>query len=1089
MKQPGQRGDDNQADEMIETSSRSRVEVSSRSRVEISSRSRVETCDHLEASAHGHHEVEIELATMSSTCGPAYTQLRTPRPSTDASMLPEDDEASRSAGSKMGAARPQASHQLRIDCSSTQYETTPAPDANGLTTDRVYRERSQRGMTLVYAPTIREQLQAHMTSRVGVYLELINTSFSVLCCLFYLFQLYAPTMYDALQIQVVEITLTCYFALHYLVHFYTTEDVWQFVLSMNGVIDVITIVPAFIMFLSTTQNSKALTIFRVFRVFRALRVLRLYRLIRSRKHGYNYEWGVFTFSICAIIFVAAGIFQALEDYPERTRNIEFHDALYFILVTLATIGYGDIVATTTLSEVFVMGLIVAVVTVVPGQLTRLNALHKPRYAHDDAYRGRPKKSHVVVSGHIAHEAFADFLTEFYHPSRGVVDFDVVVLGRDAPSDVMTRLLGNVAYAAKTTYLKGSLMLEKDRSRVHLENAEAVFVLANRQSADHAAEDASTLLQALSVRNYADSTGRRVRTYLQMIADAHHDLSHIIGATQTLHTNRMKDDIVARGTVCPGACALILNLIQSIDEKKYQKHILGPAPWIQEYIGGMSRQIYAIVFSEAFDGHLFQDVARRVYHGFESILLAVYRRDKDEGHPRVCLGPFHKPILEGDIGFVVASSSYVVHQILADYSMLVHNEAEDASSRSRSTSFRHHPLISTNNLLHRQSPLHQRLSQSIRSPTDQGSFGFESVMSLDEAIRHATKKATKSLTQHVVLCGSLRHIVPVIHRLRRMYYQLDGQYPSLVLLCDTAPTPHDFPPDYALPSHVHFVIGSSLRCADLVRVGAPNAKAVLLYPYDSQQHFRNESSTDESSDTTTCLLDYGVVTSLLCLETASDLAHVALNAESAAAQDDLVFYASNRVPLSAVQDHLVCHYPNLNPALFRGTSSIQSMSARLRQHSAAETPESHEVPCVAVLTRGSNIKFCRPRDVHVCADDLPYLAPAYAAGRVFVDSRLDLLLCQAFYNPYITEVIHALAGSESDAPILRLVELPSALVGLTFGDLVLRMLSSDAIVLGLYRCPHKRLGNLLPYVYTSPPRETRLHSKDKVFLLAREATVP
>ncbi|OQR87797.1 hypothetical protein ACHHYP_08037 [Achlya hypogyna] len=1000
------------------------------------------------------HEVEIELATISSDL--AYQQLKTPR--VDTKPLARRDESS-------GLKRP-SSIDIRAD-------DTPVPPDIVVRHENLRRQRSKRHATLVYTPSWREWLQGHMTSRVGVYLELINTTFSVLCCIFYLIQLYIPRTYDALCIRHVEITLTCYFAAHYLLHIYTSEDLKQFALSMNGIIDVITIVPAFIMYFSTAQSFKAVTLFRVLRVFRALRVLRLYRLIRSRKHGYNYEWGVFTFSICAIIFVAAGIFQALEDYPERERAIAFHDSLYFILVTLATIGYGDIVATTVLSEFFVMALIVAVVTVVPAQLTRLTALHKPKYAYDDAYSPRPRRGHVIVCGHIAPEAFADFLAEFYHPSRGVVSFDVVVLCAHAPSEVLNRLLSNVAYAAKTTYLRGSLMNERDRARVHLAGAEAVFVLANRHTPLSAAEDAATLLQALSVRNYADSTGRRLRTYLQMISDAHHDLSHIIGASQTLHAKRMKDDIVARGTVCPGACALILNLIQSVDEKKYHKRMAYPAPWMQEYLTGMSRQIYTIVFSEAFENHEFHDVARRLYHGFEVILLAVYRRDKDDRHPHVCLCPFGEAILEGDIGFVVASSAHTVHQILADYPQIVESEA-DAGRRSRSTSFRHQPLVSTSNLLHRQSPVHKRMLV-VQSPpaSGAGAFGFES---LQEALENAVKKDTRSMEGHVVLCGSLRHVVPLVSRLRHMYHDLDGVFPVLVLLTDSVPTPSDFGPDWTLPADVFFVHGTSLRCADLGRVGAPQAKAVLLYPYDSQAHA-------DDGDADHALLDYGAVTSLLCLETACDLAPLSLSAESTAAHDDLAFYATQSLPLAAVADHLVGHYPHLDPALFRG-GSLQSMSARLRQHSAGDGPQwqwQNETPCVAVLHHGSNIKFCRPRDPHCNADDLPYLAPAYAAGRVFVDTRLDLLLCQAFYNPYITEVIQALAGDS-----LRLAEVPPAFVGLTFGELHLHLLAHDQLVLGLARCPHRRLGNLLPFVYTSPRPSAQIHSNDKMYVVARSS---
>ncbi len=111
--------------------------------------------------------------------------------------------------------------------------------------------------------------------------------------------------------------------------------------------------------------------------------------------------------------------------------------------------------TRPLTQFFVMGLIVVVVTTVPAQISRLHALHVSIHAYDGSYAGRPGRGHVIVCGHVSDDSFADFLTEFYHPSRGVISFDVVVLASEPPSAAMSRLLSNVVYATKTTYLKGA----------------------------------------------------------------------------------------------------------------------------------------------------------------------------------------------------------------------------------------------------------------------------------------------------------------------------------------------------------------------------------------------------------------------------------------------------------------------------------------------------------------------------------------------------------------------------------------------------------------------------------------------------------
>ncbi|RHY31355.1 hypothetical protein DYB32_004918 [Aphanomyces invadans] len=798
-------------------------------------------------------------------------------------------------------------------------------------------------------------------------------------------------------------------------------------------------------------SSRALTLFRVFRVFRALRVLRLHNLIRSRKHGYNYEWGVFVFSLSAIIFVAAGIFHALEDYPERDRQLQFHNSLYYILVTLSTIGYGDIVPTRTLTEFFVMGLIIVVVTTVPAQISRLHDLHVSMKAYDGAYTSRPGRGHVIVCGHVVHDSFADFLAEFYHPSRGVINFDVVVLSPDPPSSAMTRMLSNVVYANKTTFLKGvmwSLVHDVDRKRTMLECAEAVFVLADKDARATEAQDASTLLQALSIRNYADS-----------------------------------------------------------------------------------QQVFAVLFSAVFDGHLYDDVARRFFTGyvissakevaigdgrFDVVLFAVYRREKDEDTPRVTLSPFGKTMRPGyvspklhipsprldvgrrDIGFILSTSASVVHAIQSEYSAVV--EGELSAPSPRHSSQRSIPVVSKSNLLQRKFVRKVTLAPTIHpssTPPATGTMDSDPKTVLEAQLSDATRKDMMDMQDHVVVCGATRHILPLVDVLRAMYASTThlaepASPPPLVLLVNHIPTANDFGHDYVLPPDVYFVRGVSTQCPDLSRVSIQRAKAVLLFPLERSHQ---PATIDDAY-----LLDYGVVTSLLCLETTCDNAKAqqTSNGRSAAtvARDEVAFYANRNVPLQDVQNRMLEHFPTLNPDVFRAPS-IENMSRRLSACPGEASTSSSvavastffsDLKSMAVLQRGSNIKFCRPRDVLFSCDSLPYLSPAFAAGRVFVDSRLDLVLCQAFYNPYITELLHLLTGNPlnpdalAHGPILTQIDIPVEFVSGRYGDLVLAMMRLGKIALGLYRYPNIRLGNTVPYVLTAPPSDTVVFHHDRLFVI-------
>jgi hypothetical protein len=130
------------------------------------------------------------------------------------------------------------------------------------------------------------------------------------------------------------------------------------------------------------------------------------------------------------------------DHPDGTcfDTLKFHDALYFILVTASTIGYGDISPKTSLGRVVVMMMGVSIILILPGQVaevqeviaTRRKQQHK--YETYDQLRNKAasrslktvssQTGHVIVAGHISENGLTRFLMEFLHPCRGHVDMNV-----------------------------------------------------------------------------------------------------------------------------------------------------------------------------------------------------------------------------------------------------------------------------------------------------------------------------------------------------------------------------------------------------------------------------------------------------------------------------------------------------------------------------------------------------------------------------------------------------------------------------------------------------------------------------------------
>ncbi|GLE07328.1 hypothetical protein PINS_up017458 [Pythium insidiosum] len=180
--------------------------------------------------------------------------------------------------------------------------------------------------------------------------------------------------------------------------------------------------------------------------------------------------------------------------------------------------------------------------------------------------------HVVVTGDVSYDSVSSFLHEFYGPRQGLVDMDVVVLADEQPSRHLAALLRQAQYQRRVSYLFGSLLHEKDAARARVDSATAVFVLATAQPTRHASTaDASTILHAIAVDRvtlHARQRSDAMRCFIQLLAPRPpRCLRQITGVEVALNTPRVRAAILARNVVCPGATALVLNLLSSAKDSE------------------------------------------------------------------------------------------------------------------------------------------------------------------------------------------------------------------------------------------------------------------------------------------------------------------------------------------------------------------------------------------------------------------------------------------------------------------------------------------------------------------------------------------
>ncbi len=185
-------------------------------------------------------------------------------------------------------------------------------------------------------------------------------------CVTFVWETYpiAPATYDFLM--KVDLAITIIFLIDYLVRFWSERFSIRYLFTPLALVDLLAILP---LFLSAH--------FQFIRVLRLLRILRLLRVLQREKPSSflpsEFRLRVVTifFTLFCIIFIYAGMIYEIEHKVNPIQIRTFFDSLYFSVVSVTTVGYGDIVPLSWQGRVATLLMICSGVILIPWQVTEL----------------------------------------------------------------------------------------------------------------------------------------------------------------------------------------------------------------------------------------------------------------------------------------------------------------------------------------------------------------------------------------------------------------------------------------------------------------------------------------------------------------------------------------------------------------------------------------------------------------------------------------------------------------------------------------------------------------------------------------------
>lgn len=163
-----------------------------------------------------------------------------------------------------------------------------------------------------------------------------------------------PDLSDETQywLQVIEIVCVIIFTIEYLLRIYVADRKLKFIFSFFGLIDFLAILPFYLSFGVDLRSLRTLRFVRLFRVFKLVRYNRAIKHFTNAISTAKEEILLFLFVTVILIYLSAvGIYYfENEAQPEHFSSI--FSSLWWAIVTLTTVGYGDIYPITVGGRVF-----------------------------------------------------------------------------------------------------------------------------------------------------------------------------------------------------------------------------------------------------------------------------------------------------------------------------------------------------------------------------------------------------------------------------------------------------------------------------------------------------------------------------------------------------------------------------------------------------------------------------------------------------------------------------------------------------------------------------------------------------------------
>uniref|UniRef100_A0A8C1EFG3 Calcium-activated potassium channel subunit alpha-1 n=1 Tax=Cyprinus carpio carpio TaxID=630221 RepID=A0A8C1EFG3_CYPCA len=470
----------------------------------------------------------------------------------------------------------------------------------------------------------------------------------------------------------IDMAFNVFFLLYFGLRFIAANDKLWFWLEVNSVVDFFTVPPVFVS-VYLNRSWLGLRFLRALRLIQFSEILQFLNILKTSN-------SIKLVNLCSIFIstwlTAAGFIHLVENSGDPWENFQnsqplsYWECVYLLMVTMSTVGYGDVCAKTTLGRLFMVFFILGGLAMFASYVPEIIELIGNRKKYGGSYSAVNGRKHIVVCGHITLESVSNFLKDFLHKDRDDVNVEIVFLHNISPNLELEALFKR--HFTQVEFYQGSVLNPHDLARVKIESADACLILANKYCADPDAEDASNIMRVISIKNYHP----KIRIITQMLQ--YHNKAHLLNipswnwkeGDDAICLAELKLGFIAQSCLAQGLSTMLANLFSMRSYIKIEEDT-----WQKYYLEGVANEMYTEYLSSAFVGLSFPTICELCYVKLKLLLIAIeYKSDQRESSTLINPGN-HVKMQEGTLGFFIASDAKEVKRALF-YCKACHDDITD-----------------------------------------------------------------------------------------------------------------------------------------------------------------------------------------------------------------------------------------------------------------------------------------------------------------------------------------------------------------------------------------------------------------------------